>query len=118
MHKTRRECIIDIEMTKAVLRRIFAWIALAAAVCATVFLILYFFNITGELAAVFGTVTLALVCVVAVFFILAKYVLSDAESGFSGEAEAVPDEGESGDGETAAEPCGEPEADENPDTEA
>ncbi len=83
-------------MRKAVLRRIFAWIALIAALCATVFLILFFFNIAGELSVLFGTITLVFVCVVAVFFILAKYVLADREEENVIGAEIEPEEDGSG----------------------
>ncbi|MBP5648626.1 MAG: hypothetical protein J6X29_01295 [Clostridia bacterium] len=64
-------------MNRDVLRRVFAWIALVAALFATVAIILFFFNLTGELASLFATLALIFSSIVAVFFILAKYVFAE-----------------------------------------
>ena len=73
-------------MNRDVLRRVFAWIALVAALFATVAIILFFFNLTGELASLFATLALIFSSIVAVFFILAKYVFAEKP-----EDETMPD---------------------------
>ena len=73
-------------MNRDVLRRVFAWIALVAALFATVAIILFFFNLTGELASLFATLALIFSSIVAVFFILAKYVFAEKT-----EDETMPD---------------------------
>lgn len=76
-------------MNKNLLRRIFAIIALIAAVGSAVTISLYFFNMLGDNAGIFGAIATAFVCVTAVFFILA-YILKPREETDLGCPDDVP----------------------------
>ena len=81
-------------MNKNFVRRIFAIIGLAGAVCSAVFISLYFFNMLGSYAGTFGTLAVIFICVTAVFFILA-YILKPRDTDLG-----KPEESGLADGET------------------